>query len=63
MASQDLYEEHKLAVEEALRARLGARLTILRLANIFGYERGRGGACSCRCCSTVWPTRAGSGST
>ena len=42
MASQDLYEEHKLAVEEALRARLGARLTILRLANVFDYERGPG---------------------
>jgi dTDP-4-dehydrorhamnose reductase/UDP-glucose 4-epimerase len=42
MASQDLYEEHKLAVEEALRARLGARLTILGVANVFGYERGPG---------------------
>ena len=37
---QDLYGRHKLAVEDALRARLGARLTILRLANVFGYERG-----------------------
>ena len=37
---QELYGRHKLAVEDALRARLGARLTILRLANIFGYERG-----------------------
>jgi dTDP-4-dehydrorhamnose reductase/UDP-glucose 4-epimerase len=37
---QDRYGQHKLAAEEALRARLGARLTILRLANIFGYERG-----------------------
>jgi UDP-glucose 4-epimerase len=39
-APQDLYGRHKLAVEEALRARLGPRLTILRLANVFGYERG-----------------------
>ena len=37
---QDLYGQHKLAVEDALRARLGPRLTILRLANVFGYERG-----------------------
>ncbi len=36
---ENLYGQHKLAVEEALRERLGARLTILRLANIFGYER------------------------
>jgi dTDP-4-dehydrorhamnose reductase/UDP-glucose 4-epimerase len=39
-ASQDLYGRHKLAAERALRARLGPRLTILRLANVFGYERG-----------------------
>jgi UDP-glucose 4-epimerase len=39
-APQDLYGRHKLAVEQALRGRLGARLTILRLANVFGYERG-----------------------
>ena len=38
---QDLYGQHKLAVEDALRARLGTRLTILRLANVFGYERGQ----------------------
>jgi dTDP-4-dehydrorhamnose reductase/UDP-glucose 4-epimerase len=37
---RDLYGQHKLAVEDALRARLGPRLTILRLANVFGYERG-----------------------
>lgn len=39
-APQDLYGCHKLAVEQALQARLGPRLTILRLANVFGYERG-----------------------
>jgi UDP-glucose 4-epimerase len=39
-APRDLYGEHKLAVEEALCERLGERLTILRLANVFGYERG-----------------------
>ena len=37
---RDRYGRHKLAVEQALRERLGARLTILRLANVFGYERG-----------------------
>jgi dTDP-4-dehydrorhamnose reductase/UDP-glucose 4-epimerase len=37
---QDLYGRHKLALEQALRERLGARLTVLRLANVFGYERG-----------------------
>jgi UDP-glucose 4-epimerase len=37
---RELYGRHKLAVEQALRERLGARLTILRLANVFGYERG-----------------------
>ena len=41
-APQDLYGRHKLAAERVLRARLGRRLTILRLANIFGYERGPG---------------------
>jgi UDP-glucose 4-epimerase len=40
MAPQDLYGRQKLAVEQALQARLGPRLTILRLANVFGYERG-----------------------
>jgi dTDP-4-dehydrorhamnose reductase/UDP-glucose 4-epimerase len=39
-APQDLYGRHKLAAEQALRARLGPRLTILRLSNVFGYERG-----------------------
>jgi UDP-glucose 4-epimerase len=39
---QDLYGQQKLEVENALRARLGERLTILRLANVFGYERGQG---------------------
>ena len=34
----DLYGRHKLAVDDALRARLGERLTVLRLANVFGYE-------------------------
>jgi dTDP-4-dehydrorhamnose reductase/UDP-glucose 4-epimerase len=37
---QDLYGRHKLAVEQALRELLGPRLTVLRLANVFGYERG-----------------------
>ncbi len=37
----DRYGEQKLAVEEALMAILGERLTRLRLANIFGAERGR----------------------
>lgn len=35
----DAYGRHKLATETALRALLGERLTVLRLANIFGYER------------------------
>jgi len=39
---QDLYGRHKLAVEQALRVLLAPRLTILRLANVFGYERGEG---------------------
>jgi len=37
----DRYGEQKLALEEALLAILGERLTRLRLANIFGSERGR----------------------
>lgn len=36
---QDAYGRNKRAIEQALQARLGERLTILRLANIFGYER------------------------
>jgi UDP-glucose 4-epimerase len=35
----DAYGRNKLAAEEALHAALGERLTVLRLANIFGYER------------------------
>jgi UDP-glucose 4-epimerase len=35
----DAYGRHKLEAEERLRAVLGERLTILRLANVFGYER------------------------
>ena len=35
----DAYGRNKLAVEDALRDLLGERLTVLRLANIFGYER------------------------
>jgi len=35
----DAYGRHKLAVEQALRDLLGERLTVLRLANVFGYER------------------------
>ncbi|MGH6919456.1 MAG: NAD-dependent epimerase/dehydratase family protein [Geminicoccaceae bacterium] len=35
----DAYGRNKLAVEEALRDLLGERLTVLRLANVFGYER------------------------
>jgi UDP-glucose 4-epimerase len=38
----DPYGRHKLATEAALRARLGERLTVLRLANVFGYERAAG---------------------
>ena len=37
---QDPYGRQKLALEQALRELLGPRLTILRLANVFGYERG-----------------------
>jgi UDP-glucose 4-epimerase len=39
---QDLYGRHKLTAEQALRELLGPRLTVLRLANVFGYERGEG---------------------
>jgi UDP-glucose 4-epimerase len=39
----DHYGEQKLALEEALVGILGHRLTRLRLANIFGCERGRAG--------------------
>jgi UDP-glucose 4-epimerase len=42
LAPSDPYGRHKLAAEEALGAALGQRLTILRLANIFGYERAPG---------------------
>jgi dTDP-4-dehydrorhamnose reductase/UDP-glucose 4-epimerase len=35
----DAYGRNKLAVERALRDLLGERLTVLRLANVFGYER------------------------
>jgi UDP-glucose 4-epimerase len=35
----DAYGHHKLAVEDALQKLLGERLTVLRLANVFGYER------------------------
>ncbi len=38
----DAYGRAKLAAETALRERLGERLTILRLANMFGYERSAG---------------------
>ncbi len=38
----DAYGRQKLATETALRAVLGERLTVLRLANIFGYERASG---------------------
>jgi UDP-glucose 4-epimerase len=38
----DAYGRNKLAVEDALRGLLGERLTVLRLANIFGYERSAG---------------------
>lgn len=37
----DRYGEQKLALEDALAAVLGERLTRLRLANIIGFERGR----------------------
>jgi len=35
----DAYGRHKLGAEQALREALGARLTVLRLANVFGFER------------------------
>jgi UDP-glucose 4-epimerase len=35
----DAYGRHKLEAEERLAALVGERLTILRLANVFGYER------------------------
>jgi UDP-glucose 4-epimerase len=39
LGPSDAYGRNKLAVEEELRGRLGDRLTVLRLANVFGYER------------------------
>lgn len=36
---RDAYGRNKLAAEERLRARLGDRLSVLRLGNVFGYER------------------------
>ncbi len=41
VAPADGYGRDKLAAEQRLRERLGERLTVLRLANIFGYERDR----------------------
>jgi UDP-glucose 4-epimerase len=41
-APSDAYGRGKLAVERALRDLLGERLTVLRLANLFGYERAPG---------------------
>jgi dTDP-4-dehydrorhamnose reductase/UDP-glucose 4-epimerase len=38
----DAYGRNKLAVEQVLQGLLGQRLTVLRLANIFGYERTSG---------------------
>ncbi len=43
-APVDGYGRAKLAVEGRLRGLLGERLTILRLANVFGYERTPGRA-------------------
>jgi dTDP-4-dehydrorhamnose reductase/UDP-glucose 4-epimerase len=43
-APVDAYGRAKLAVEGRLRELLGERLTILRLANVFGYERAPGRA-------------------
>ncbi|MEZ5905742.1 MAG: SDR family oxidoreductase [Geminicoccaceae bacterium] len=37
----DRYGQQKLAMEEALEALLGPRLTRLRIANVFGFEPGR----------------------
>jgi UDP-glucose 4-epimerase len=42
LAPRDAYGRNKLAVEKELTRRLGPRLTVLRLANIFGYERAPG---------------------
>jgi dTDP-4-dehydrorhamnose reductase/UDP-glucose 4-epimerase len=42
IAPHDRYGRHKLATEQALGERLGTRLTILRLANVFGDERQAG---------------------
>jgi UDP-glucose 4-epimerase len=39
---RDAYGRNKRAVEEALQERLGERLTVLRLSNIFGWERSPG---------------------
>jgi dTDP-4-dehydrorhamnose reductase/UDP-glucose 4-epimerase len=39
LGPSDAYGRSKLAIEQALSARLGERLTVLRLANIFGDER------------------------
>jgi len=41
LGPSDRYGEQKLQMEEALQRLLGERLTRLRLANIFGFERGR----------------------
>ncbi len=41
LGPSDHYGAQKLALEQALDAILGPRLTRLRLANIFGHERGR----------------------
>jgi UDP-glucose 4-epimerase len=38
----DAYGRAKLAAEQSLKQLLGERLTILRLANVFGYERTAG---------------------
>ncbi len=43
LGPSDRYGEQKLQMEEKLQALLGDRLTRLRLANIFGFERGRRG--------------------
>ena len=43
LGPSDRYGEQKLRIEEKLQALLGDRLTRLRLANIFGFERGRQG--------------------
>lgn len=38
LAPRDLYGQQKLALEKALGAILGQGLTLLRLANVFGFE-------------------------